>query len=184
MEEWKDIKGYEGLYQLSNYGRVKSLLKEIIMKPQLRCNYYRVRLIKEGVGKNHSVNRLVADAFIDNPDSKPEVGHYDCDTHNNKVNNLYWCTHKENLNNPITLKRYSKHSKGHKKTEETIEKIKKSLYKSILQFDLKGNLIAKYDSAKEASKITNSNYVSICQCCTGRNKTANGYIWKYENNVN
>lgn len=195
MEIWRDIKGYEGLYQISNEGKVKSLPREwkcarnesgnrhrneIIMSPQLRLNYYRVRLVKDGVGKNKSVHRLVAETFIDNPDKKPVIDHINGNPIDNRVENLRWCTQEENNGFELHRKNVGKALLGRKHSEETIEKIRKKLYKSVNQYDLDGNFIATYASAKEAAKITNSNYVSICQCCTGRNKTANGYIWKYE----
>lgn len=195
MEIWRDIKGYEGLYQISNEGRVKSLPREwkcarnesgnrnhneIIMSPQLRLNYYRVRLVKDGVGKNKSIHRLVAEAFIDNPDNKPVIDHINGNSIDNRVENLRWCTQKENNGFELHRKNIGKAQLGRKHSEETIEKVRKKLYKPINQYDLDGNLIATYASAKEAAIITNSNYVSICQCRTGRNKTANGYIWKDE----
>lgn len=195
MEIWKDIEGYEGLYQISNEGKVKSLPREwkcarnesgnrhhneIIMSPQLRLNYYRVRLVKYGVGKNKSVHRLVAEAFIPNPDNKPYIDHINGNPIDNRVENLRWCTQEENNGFELHRNNVGKALLGRKHSEETIEKIRKKLYKSVNQYDLDGNFIATYASAKEAAKITNSNYVSICQCCTRRNKTANGYIWKYE----
>lgn len=195
MEIWRDIKGYEGLYQISNEGRVKSLPREwkcarnesgnrhhneIIMSPQLRLNYYRVRLVKDGVGKNKSIHRLVAEAFIDNPDNKPVIDHINGNSIDNRVENLRWCTQEENNGFELHRKNIGKAQLGRKHSEETIEKVRKKLYKPINQYDLNGNLIATYSSAKEAAITTNSNYVSICQCCTGRNKTANGYIWKYK----
>lgn len=195
MEIWKDIEGYEGLYQISNEGKVKSLPREwkcarnesgnrhhneIIMSPQLRLNYYRVRLVKYGVGKNKSVHRLVAEAFIPNPDNKPCIDHINGNPIDNRVENLRWCTQEENNGFELHRNNVGKALLGRKHSEETIEKIRKKLYKSVNQYDLDGNFIATYASAKEAAKITNSNYVSICQCCTRRNKTANGYIWKYE----
>ncbi len=106
MEEvWKDIKGYEGLYQISNTGKVKSLKRimksrkceEIIKKPsKLPKGYLKVSLCKEGKIKYYSIHRLVAEAFIPNPNNLPCVNHKDCNPQNNEVSNLEWISYKEN----------------------------------------------------------------------------------------
>lgn len=96
QEIWKDIVGYEGLYQVSNMGRVRSLKRNIILKPTSDMNgkgYYFVNLKR---GNPKKIHRLVAKAFIPNPDNKPEVNHIDGNTKNNKIDNLEWCTHQEN----------------------------------------------------------------------------------------
>lgn len=96
-EIFKDIKGYEGLYQVSNYGNVKSLKNNIIKKPsKLPKGYLQMRLSKNGKCKYISIHRLVAQAFIPNPQFKPCVNHKDCNPQNNCVDNLEWCTYKEN----------------------------------------------------------------------------------------
>ncbi len=82
---------------------------------------------KYGKSFSKSIHRLMAETFISNPDNKPEVGHKDCNPLNNNVNNLYWCYSKENMNHPITLQRISKSGIGRKYSEETKEKISKSL---------------------------------------------------------
>ena len=130
MEEiWRDIKGYEGLYQVSNKGRVKSLnryannngtlqfrperiLKQNIQKAgrNKRCA---VVLSKDGKINSVRVHRLVAEAFIPNPDNKPFIDHIDTDSTNNVVDNLRWVTAKENSNNPLTIKHHSEVKKGH-----------------------------------------------------------------------
>lgn len=105
MEIWKDIKGYEGLYQISNTGKVKSLKRimksrkceEIIRKPsKLPKGYLRVSLCKNGEIKYYSIHRLVAEAFIPNENNYPCVNHKDCNTSNNNVENLEWMTYEEN----------------------------------------------------------------------------------------
>lgn len=109
MEEvWKDISGYEGLYQISNFGRVKSLPRkykkryiknENIKSPsKLPKGYLRIGLCKEGKIKYYAIHRLVAESFIPNKDNKPCVNHKDCNPSNNKVDNLEWCTYLENNN--------------------------------------------------------------------------------------
>lgn len=102
-EEWRDIEGYEGLYQVSNLGRVKRLPK--IMKTTTDAQGYKVISLKDESGKAKvvKVHRLVAQAFLPNPENKPVVDHINTDRGNNFVDNLRWCTQKENCNNPITL---------------------------------------------------------------------------------
>lgn len=102
-EIWKDIKGYENLYQISNLGRVKSLPKyhkknESIMKYTLRSGYRTLVLRKNSKRKSKQIHRLVAEAFIPNPDNKYIVNHKDYNRQNNNVENLEWCTQKENVN--------------------------------------------------------------------------------------
>lgn len=172
MEEiWKDIEGYKGLYQVSNFGRVKSLNykgsgKEGIMKPQKnQFEYLFVVLYKDGKRKNFKLHRLVASAFVknDNPTDKTEINHLDENKENNHVSNLCWCTRKENCN-------YGTHN----------EKLSKAKYKPIIQLDLQNNFIREWDSGKSASKELNIHKANITACCKGRYKTCGGYIWKYK----
>lgn len=118
-EIWKDIKGYEGLYQVSNLGRVKRLAGSVMsikgclmpfpekIKAPLKGNgrYYVVWLYKGNVGSRIRIHRLVAEAFVPNPEGKPEVDHIDTDTHNNVATNLRWVTRSENLMNPTTRRK-------------------------------------------------------------------------------
>lgn len=108
MEEWRDIKGYEGMYQVSNEGRVKSLNYKRgnaakIMKPELTISgYYQISLYCGGKRGRHYVHRLVAEAFIPNPENKPVVDHINTIRIENSVCNLRWATTKENVNNAIS----------------------------------------------------------------------------------
>lgn len=108
MEEiWKDIEGYEGLYQVSNLGRVKKL--PTILKNSLdKQGYEVVQLVNEnGKKKVLKIHRLVANAFIENTENKPQVDHINTIRNDNRVENLRWVTPKENMNNPITLLKFT-----------------------------------------------------------------------------
>lgn len=113
-EIWKPIKDYEGYYEVSNYGRVKSIgNRGRILKPKKGNNrYYYVILSKNGKPQTKRIHRLVAEAFIPNPDNKPYVDHINTDRNDNRVENLRWVTHKENMNNPITINRIGRKSKS------------------------------------------------------------------------
>ena len=170
-ETWKEIKGYEGLYQVSNLGRIKSLPKHIgnryfskekIMKPQLiNGNRLQVRLSREGTVKNFRVHRLVAENFIKNPYNLPQVNHIDENPQNNNVNNLEWCDAKYNSNYGTRIKRISEKHK-----------------KRIISLDNSGK-IEYYDSTTEAQQKNNVSRSSIIKCCKQKQKTSLGLRWFY-----
>ena len=130
-EVWKDIPDYEGLYQVSNLGRIKSLNfnktgKEKIMKPRTGNRYYMIALWKNGIRKDYLLHRIVAETFIPNPENKPFINHKDENCFNNSINNLMWCTHKENMNWGTRNERISKANKGKVIPKNIREKISKS----------------------------------------------------------
>ena len=99
MEEWKNIIGYEGLYEVSNKGNVRNVRRNTLLKlSKNKYGYIQVYLYKNGIRKGFKVHRLVAQAFILNPDNLPQVNHRDENPGNNNVDNLEWCTHKYNVN--------------------------------------------------------------------------------------
>lgn len=210
-EIWKDIEGYEGLYQVSNLGRVKSLdrlVKTNINNVEERLfrgkelsydigknGYVYVCLFLNGKGKRKSIHRIVAEAFIPNPDNKPQVNHINTIRADNRVENLEWCTHTENMNNPLTKDKLSNCKIGRKQSEETIEKrvskirgkersvevrkkIAESNYKPIIQLSKDGKLIKIWGSIKEAK--AELGITSIADCLSGRQKTAGGYKFIYK----
>lgn len=170
-ELWKDIVGYEGLYQVSNFGSVKSLPRkdrrgnqviERILKQDCADKYPMVHLSKDGVTKSMRIHRLVATAFLDNPNNYHEVNHKDENKLNNRVDNLEWCTRAYNCNYGTAIKR-----------------MRLKLGKPVLQKDLDGNVIARWNSYRDAElqfgKITGalSQYLKHSSSATYK-----GYLWE------
>ena len=175
MEIWKDIPGYENLYQVSNLGNIRRILfinnkiqkkKITIIKKQTnKRNRIQASLYKNGKRKNLLVHRLVAMAFLDNPNNYPEVNHIDGNSLNNNVDNLEWCTKKYNMQHAYdnNLNHFKEHNK---KTS-----------KSIIRNDGK-----KYDNSYAAAKELNVSVFSIRDVLKGRTKTCKGYSFKYLKN--
>ena len=176
-EVWKDVPGYDGLYQVSNKGQVKSMyfhaqkgkgnnLKDNpkILIPSVDSYGYKIVSLCNGdTKKTVTVHKLVAAAFIPNPDNLPCINHIDENKQNNCVENLEWCTVEYNN---------SYGTKG----ERTAQTLKKKVY----QYDQEMNLIAVYDGAIDAEKETGVSRSNICICIKGRAKMAGGFIWKDE----
>ena len=170
MEEiWKDIEGYEGLYQVSNMGRVRSLRKNIILRQGITRGYERVVLSTNNIQKGYYIHRLVATAFISNPDNLYQVNHKDENKTNNRVDNLEWCTREYNYNYGTRGKRISLKNTNGKKSKIT------------LQYDINGNLIKEWKSTMDVQRNLGFNQSSISKCCRGKYACAYGYIWKYKN---
>lgn len=182
MEVWKDVIGYEGIYQVSNTGEVKRIgtyknqhgkewTSNKILKPATKSNGYMfVGLSKDNKVSSKHIHRLVAEAFIPNPFNKPTVNHKDGNKSNNTVENLEWVTYLENNMHSIkVLKRDSKNS---------------SDSRPVLQFDKDGNLIKEYPSMREAQRQTGISAIDkVCEHKKYR-KTAGGYKWEYKDNYN
>lgn len=165
-EIWKSVKGYEGLYEVSNLGRVKSTFRyKKILKPIVGIQgYLYVSLYdKNKKIKSKRIHKLVAEAFIPNPDNLPYVNHKDEDVTNNNVKNLEWCTAKYNCNYGTRIQRIAEKNN-----------------KPILQFDLNGTFIREWKSITQASKELNNSLDNISSCCLGRRKTSKGYIFKFK----
>ena len=184
-EEWKDIPNFEGLYQVSNLGRVKSLerfrkgangslvlVKEKILKLVISHNgYYIVSLHKQSIQKSYYIHRLVFEAFNGQIPEGYEINHLDERPVNNALSNLSLVTHKENLNYGTRNERAGKVLKNGKCS------------KSVLQFTLDNILVKEYPSIKQVERETGFANQSICACCKGKLKTAYGYKWKYAKEV-
>ena len=174
-EVWKDIANYEGLYQISNLGNVKSLnylrkrIERIRIPNKNNSGYLCVGLHKGGKTKNCLIHRLVAEYFIENPDNLPQVNHIDEDKSNNCVENLEWCTAEYNTN-------YGTHNKR-------VSDTKASLVPNVLQYTLDGKFLNEYVSGRDAERKTGIPHGGILQCCQGKWRTWRGYIWKYKEDV-
>lgn len=170
-EIWVPIEGFEELYHVSDYGRVKSLnynhtKQEHILKPSKtkKDGYLIVNLYKDGKAKIKLVHRLVAEAFIDNPNNLPEVNHINEDKTDNRVQNLCWISPIDNINYGTCIKRRAK-----------------ARYKKVIQYDLDGNFIQEWESATEVQRQLGFYKSGICFCCNGKCKTAYGFKWRYKN---
>lgn len=177
QEIWKDVVGYEGLYQVSSNGRVKSLShmkknakgyylskEKILSQNKTSKGYFLVTLSKGNIRKTFSVHRLVAIAFIPNPYCLEEINHKDENKANNFVDNLEWCDHKYN----------SSYGNRAKKIRETLIN-KNHCGEEIFQYTKFGEFVRKFQSCAEAQRITGIN--NICACANGKMSRVGGYIW-------
>ena len=184
MEEiFKDIVGFEGYYEVSNLGRIKSLWfgKERILKPAKNSNgYLFVNLCKDKEKHKKLVHRLVTQAFIPNPENKKEVDHINTIKDDNRVYNLRWASKSENQNNPLTLKHYSNAKKGEK--NPLYKKFGKDnpLSKPIIQLTKNGRFVKRYDSITDCVRETGFNGGNISCCCKGKYKSVKGYKFMYK----
>jgi len=191
METWRDVKDYEGFYQVSNFGNIRSVRREVAspirnnktihrkgklisVKPR-KTGYCNVCLYKYGFGKFFPVHRLVAIAFIDNTENKPFINHIDANPSNNKIDNLEWCTQSENIKHAFNLGRKKPPSyfclRQFGKDNPTSVKI--------LQLDKSGNLVREWDCINDVQRALGFSRPNICKCAKNKIKTAYGYIWRY-----
>ena len=182
MENWKDIQGYEGFYQVSDCGNVKSLardvynprgnvyhLEEKILVPLLNSKGYQfVHLYKNGTSKAILIHRLVALAFIPNPENKPMINHKDENPLNNCVNNLEWCTAQYNANYGTRNERIIQNRRSYKLGDNPKAK-------AVFCVELNKT----FDCAKRAEKELGIWGTSIIKVCKGKAKTTGGFHWRY-----
>ncbi len=178
-EQWKVIEGFEP-YEVSTLGRVRSKFhtggeEYRILKPSIHhSGYILYRLAKNKKYYNRTVHILVAKAFIDNPFKKTQVNHIDGNKQNNSVDNLEWVTPSENIQHAFKLNLKTSPNKNKKGIEHYASK-------PVLQYDLKGNLVKKWDCYSDASRYHHISVSAICNCCANRIKSAGGFIWRYYN---
>ena len=156
VEEWKNIKGYEGIYKISNLGKIVRIKgsQEHPMKIWNNGRYMEVRLSKGGKSTHFTLHRLLAVHFIPNPNNLRYVNHKDEDKRNNSIENLEWCTNRYN----VTY----------------------SLGKKVIQLSKEGVQLGVFNSIAEASKEFNIPTTNISKCCKGIRKSAGNFIWRYE----
>jgi hypothetical protein len=178
MEEWKDIQGYEGLYQVSSYGNVKRIFyhknnSNTILRPAKDSDgYLRCMLCKNGIKKTHKVHRLVAESFIPR-NEHCEVNHKNGIRDDNRVENLEWATRLNNMRHSIQVlgkkgTLTGRFSKNHPRS------------KAVVQYSLNGGFVQEYCSAFDAHVATGINHANINSCCLGKRATAGGCVWKYK----
>lgn len=185
MEEFRDIPGYEGLYQVSNLGRVRSIKRTIphlsghrtiedrILIPSINpYGYYQTGLSKDFKCLKITLHRLIAKAFIPNPYNKPQVNHIDGNKLNNSIDNLEWCTQRENMLHASKMGLMGTPNKGR-------TGINNHLSKSVVQMNISGDIIAIFDAIMDAERATGIYHSSISAACLGKNKTAGGFKWKH-----
>lgn len=193
-EIWKDIKGYEGLYQVSNLGRIKSLnyrhtgKEKILIVSNHNSGYKQLQLNKYGKGKMYRVHRLVAEAFIPNPLNLPQVNHKNEMKDDNRVENLEWCNSTYNINYGTRNQQVSDALKGRKMSADAVEnmaKTKRGIYntknsKPVVQMDKTNKIIAEFPSMCQVQRELGLSIGHIYECCRGKRNTCGGYKWKYK----
>lgn len=182
MEIWKEVKGYEGIYMVSNYARIKALSvkykqrpgvwairKDKLLKPYKvgPCHHLQVKLYNSGKHKAWYLHRLVALTFIPNPYNKPNINHIDGNPQNNLLDNLEWCTQSENAQHAFNIGLSSR-----KKSWQHQDSI------AVKQFTLDGEYIQIFGSAAEAERVLGKR-MHIAATCKGTRNHAGGYKWEY-----
>lgn len=170
MEEvWKFVEGFEGKYEVSSFGNVRSLdfhhtgQTKNLKPAKNSCGYHLVDLHKDGQKKTFTVHRLVAQAFVPNPGNLSEVNHKNEDKSDNRSTNLEWCDAKYNSN-------YGTRN----------ERVAKAKSKPVLQYDKSGNFVREWPSTQEVERQNGWDHAHISDCCLGKYKTAYGYVWRYK----
>jgi hypothetical protein len=195
MEEWRDIEGYEGEYQVSSYGNVRSLDRYIKSKSKLNNDFVYLKkgknlipelgslvypyvvyyLQKDGKRYYNKAHRLVAKAFIPNPHNKKIVNHIDSNPRNNHVDNLEWLTHSENIKHA-----YDKGRIDISKAVESSVRNRYKRFKKVYQYTMDKEFIREFESVNAAAKYIGVDRSSLARTCRGVYSNSKNYIWSYE----
>lgn len=191
MEEWKDVVGYEGIYQVSSYGRVKKNNGKELSQRKDQDGYLIVTLYKGGIRADYKAHRLVGMAFIDNPNNYPVINHKDENPSNNHVENLEWCTVKYNCNYGNRNKKLSEALKrcshAHVQGERNYfygKHFLRGLHpqaKKVAKLDSQGNILAVFDCTIDAAENVGCNPTAISMACNGKRNKIKGFQWKHLN---
>lgn len=161
QETWKDIKGFENLYKVNQCGQIKARNGKTIAEYNNGTGYKKITLYKDGKGYKKYIHRIVAEAFINNPEAKPQVNHIDGDKTNNAVTNLEWCNQSENMQHAYRTGLQSR--KRHK----------------VAQIDKAGKQLNIFKSTLDAERQTGIRHEYICFACNSNNM-AGGFKWQYQ----
>jgi hypothetical protein len=186
IEEWKEINGFEGKYWISNLGRVRGIKSTLKLKPK-DTGYTQVNLYKSSKYITKLIHRLVAEAFIPNPDNLPQIDHIDGNRENNCVTNLRWCTPSENNRNPVTTHRKRVVNMGSNNPmygkPSSMRGVTKSNHfnsKKVIRCSISGDSLEEYGSLIEAGEAVNASPSTISNCIAGRLKSCKGYLWRWK----
>lgn len=193
-EIWKPVKGYEGYYEISNKGRVKSVERHVKQENHLRYvpekiktirmdayGYPSVTLCKNRVSRTRAIHRLLMEAFVPNPENKPYIDHINTDKTDYRLENLRWVTAKENANNPLTLQHCRENTYipyvSQKANQTKVRKGTKNAPTKVYQYSKDGKLLASYSSARQAQLKTGVHSTQIRFVADDCTQSAGGFLW-------
>lgn len=178
-EVWKDIDGYEGLYQISNFGKIKSFYKKerILKVTENSRGYLRITLKKNGKSRRFFIHRLVAENFINKPEGKDIVNHLDCNPYNNRADNLEWTTFKGNTKYMQKLGRNRRTAQWLKRLSVTQRKING---KRVQGISINNTRVLNYETVND-TKLDGFQPSCVSQCCNRKRLTHKGYVWRFVN---